>query len=52
MSIQELERRILTEWLPNSGYEYGNTHDIEVYMNPDPENTQCEVWVPVIKKKS
>lgn len=50
-SIQELERRIVTEWLPSSGYEYGNGPDIEVYLNPDPENAQYEVWVPVVKKE-
>lgn len=42
-SIQELERRILTEWLPTSGYEYGNGADVEVYINPDPENAQYEI---------
>jgi len=51
-SIQELEQRIITEWLPTSGYEYGNAPDIEVYLNPDPQNAQYEVWIPVIKKQS
>lgn len=51
-SIQELERRIVTEWLPNSGYEYGSAPDVEVYLNPDPQNAQYEVWIPVIKKKT
>lgn len=49
-SIQELERRIVTEWLPTSGYEYGNAPDLEVYLNPDPQNAQYEVWIPVVKK--
>ncbi|SHF22898.1 GyrI-like small molecule binding domain [Lactonifactor longoviformis DSM 17459] len=42
----ELEQRIVTEWIPTSGYEYGNAPDIEVYLNPDPE-----VWIPVIKSQ-
>lgn len=50
-SIQELEMRIVTEWLPTSGYEYGNAPDIEVYLNPDPQNAQYEVWIPITKKK-
>ncbi len=50
-SIQDLERRIVTEWLPASGYEYGNAPDVEVYLNPDPQNTQYEVWIPVVKKQ-
>ena len=49
-SIQELERRIVTEWLPSSGYEYGNAPDVEVYLNPDPQNAKYEVWIPVVKK--
>ncbi len=47
MSIQELEQRIVTEWLPTSGFEYDNAPDIEVYLNPDPNDIQYEVWVPV-----
>lgn len=50
LSIQELERRIVTEWLPTSGYEYANAPDIEVYLNPDPANARYEVWIPVTKK--
>lgn len=50
-SIQELEQRIVTEWLPTSGYEYANAPDIEVYLNPDPQNAKYEVWIPVMKKK-
>lgn len=49
-SIQELEQRIITEWLPTSGYEYGNAPDIEVYLNADPQNAKYEVWIPVIRK--
>lgn len=50
-SIQELEQRIVTEWLPSSGYEYANAPDIEVYLNPDPANAKYEVWIPVVKKQ-
>ncbi|QQK08863.1 AraC family transcriptional regulator [Miniphocaeibacter halophilus] len=50
-SIQKLEERIITEWFPTSGYEYANGPDIEVYINPDPNNAKYEVWIPVIKKQ-
>ena len=50
-SVQELERRIITEWLPGSGYEYADAPDIEVYLNPDPQNAQYEVWIPVVKRQ-
>ena len=48
-SIQELEQRIITEWLPTSGYEYADAPDVEVYLHADPENAQYEVWIPVRK---
>lgn len=50
-SIQELQKRIITEWLPTSGYEYANAPDIEVYLNADPEDAKYEMWIPVIKKE-
>lgn len=51
-SIQELEGRIVTEWLPTSGYEFTNGPDIEVYFEPNPENTAYEVWIPVRKRQA
>lgn len=50
-TLQELEKRIVTEWLPTSGYEYADAPDIEVYLNADPENAKYEVWIPVTKKE-
>lgn len=49
VSIQNLEERIITEWLPASGYEYANGPDIEVYLTPDSQQAQYEVWIPVVK---
>ena len=48
--IQQLERRIITEWLPTSGYEYADAPDLEVYQNPDPRDAQYEIWIPVAPK--
>lgn len=48
--ISELEKRIVSEWLPSSGYEYGNAPDIEVYIDPNPEDGRYEIWIPVTKK--
>ena len=36
--IQCLQQRIVSEWLPTSGYEWANVPDIEVYLNDDPAN--------------
>jgi len=49
-SIQELEQRIITEWMPTSEYEYTNGPDLELYLNADPQNAKFEVWIPVTKK--
>ena len=49
-AVQELERRIVTEWLPTSGYEYANGPDIERYLNADPAKAVFEVWIPVTRK--
>lgn len=46
-AIQELERRIFTEWLPSSGYEYDMGPDVEWYHSPNPQEADFEVWVPV-----
>lgn len=48
--IQELEKRIVLEWLPTSGYEYANAPDMEVYLSPDPEHAKFEIWIPVVRK--
>lgn len=51
-ALQDLERRIMTEWLPTSGYEYSNGADIEVYPagNQFSENYTTQVWLPIKKK--
>jgi len=51
-SIQDLQKRIVTEWLPTSGYEYANAPDIEVYFDGDQQaaDYKCEVWLPIVKK--
>ena len=43
-AIQELEKRVVTEWLPSSGYEYADRPDMEVYLKPDPAKARFEVW--------
>lgn len=51
ISLQELEKRVITEWLPTSGYEYAEIPDIEVYIKADPNDAIYEYWLPVIKKE-
>lgn len=49
-SLQQLEKRIWTEWFPNSGYVYADGPIIEVYQDPDPRYSKLELWM-MIKEK-
>ncbi len=58
LSIQEVWKRVFSEWFPASGYEHAGTPDFEVYppfMPGDPrgdgDSPECyaEVWVPLRK---
>lgn len=51
-NMPSLQKRIVTEWLPTSGYEYADAPDIEVYLDPDTSNpaAKCEVWLPIRKR--
>lgn len=51
-AIQQLQKRIFTEWLPSSGYEYANLPDLEVYGDGDisSKDYKCQVWLPIVKK--
>jgi AraC family transcriptional regulator len=50
-AIQQLQTRVVSEWLPASGYEYADAPDIEVYTQGDTQSPdyRCEVWLPVRK---
>lgn len=48
-AMQDLQRRIITEYLPDSGYELGRAPDIEVYMNRPGEESRFQIWVPVVR---
>ncbi len=51
-AIQKLQKRIISEWLPTSGYEYASAPDIEVYFDGDQSSPEyrSQVWLPIIKK--
>ncbi len=51
-AIQELQQRIVSQWLPNSGYDYADAPDMEVYYEGDLQSPdyKSEVWLPVVKK--
>lgn len=51
-ALQDLQKRIMSEWLPTSGFEYANLPDIELYPEGDTSSKdyRCEAWLPVVKK--
>lgn len=53
LAMQDLQKRVVAEWLPTSGYEYADAPDIEVYPEGDTLSPgyRSEIWLPVIKKK-
>ena len=52
-AFREAYRKICTEFFPQSGYEYGNGVEIEVYPSADVQNHDytCEIWIAVKPKK-
>ncbi|PAB61081.1 AraC family transcriptional regulator [Anaeromicrobium sediminis] len=49
-SIQNVTKKIFTEWFPATGYEHACGPEIEVYYEGDPqaEDYRSEVWVPIV----
>ena len=53
-AIQDVTRRIFSEWMPSTGYQHACAPELEVYSEGDntSEDYRCEVWIPVDKKKA
>ena len=51
-AFKDTYRKICTEFFPQSGYEYGNGVELEVYPSADTQdpNYTCEIWVAVKEK--
>lgn len=50
-AIQDLTKRIFTEWLPATGYAHDCAPELEVYPPGDiySPNYRCEIWIPIKK---
>ncbi|PRR79753.1 AraC family transcriptional regulator [Clostridium vincentii] len=50
-AIQNLTRRIFTEWLPSTGYQLDCAPELEVYPKGDmySDDYKCEIWIPIKK---
>jgi len=51
-AIQEVWKRIFTEWFPSSGYEHAGGSELEWYSDGDSslEDYVSEIWIPIVKK--
>lgn len=54
VAMADAWKRIFSEWLPTSQYEYAETIDIECFPyegNRAAEDFKFEIWLPVIRRK-
>jgi AraC family transcriptional regulator len=51
-AMQDVWKRIYTEWFPSSGYEHAGGAEIEWYSDGDgdTEDYISEIWIPIVKK--
>ena len=49
--VQDLGNRVISEWLPMSGYEYDNGPDISAHVKEDLGVVVLEYWLPITKVK-
>jgi len=49
--IEGLGYRVISEWLPTSGYEYDDGPDISVFIKDDAAGAEIEFWIPVRKSE-
>lgn len=50
--IEKMMTKIVSEWLPSSGYEKSMNYELEVYGPGDTQSDEyiCEIWIPIKKK--
>lgn len=50
-ALQDLLRRIYSEWIPSMGYRHDCAPDLEIFPVGDmfSENYKCEMWIPIKK---
>lgn len=48
--IQELIKRVYTDWLPTASYEKVDGYELELYFRTDDGRCYCETWIRVIPK--
>ncbi|MBN1176047.1 MAG: AraC family transcriptional regulator [Dehalococcoidales bacterium] len=50
-NLQDVTKRIFSEWFPSTGYEHDALPELEVYLPEKPGQAMpCELWMPIKKK--
>ena len=49
-AIQDLNKRVYTEWLPTANYEKVDGYELELYYDTDDGMCYSETWIRVIPK--
>jgi AraC family transcriptional regulator len=51
-NLQDVTKRIFSEWFPSTGYEHDAKPELEVYLpGKQGDEMQCQIWIPIVKKK-
>jgi|WetSurMetagenome_2_1015567.scaffolds.fasta_scaffold33002_3 AraC family transcriptional regulator len=52
-NLQDITKRIFSEWFPSTGYEHAPAPELEIYLpgNFNDVTMKCQIWMPVVKKK-
>lgn len=50
-ALQDVVRRIFSEWLPATGYQHACAPELEIYPEGDMSSAdyRCELWIPIKK---
>ncbi len=49
--LQDVTRRIFSEWFPAVPFEHADKPELEVYLpGPSGDAMKCEIWIPVVRK--
>lgn len=48
--MQDLIKRVYTDWLPTACYNKVDGHELELYFGTDDDLCYCETWIRVLPK--
>ncbi len=51
-NLQDVTKKIFSEWFPSTGYEHAPAPELEIYLPGDFSGSmKAQIWMPVVKKK-